>query len=345
MTKKMLTLAISGVLASSLTVEAGTFTTANADITLSGGITGAYLVNTDATRDKFVVEDALLDLSSTNMSNGVGFNLGIGTLAQNNLASTSGTLAVIGNSGNAQVQYGWVSVAPMAGLTVDAGLIATNVGYEVAPGYANGNILRGLVWNNQPVYYTGARATYSMGGMSVYGEVNKNGGTGGAIGASGTIGGVDMSFSYFNTVNSKDIYDFIFSTKVGMVDLAANIDFQTKAKAAKVSGQDDNAYGFALYATVPMTANSTLPIRVEYVSDGTSGMYGLQYTNPTTSNLESNSAYSLTVTPTYNFSSSTFVRAELAYVSTDKKTTTYTDDKGAATDSNLVIGAQAGVLF
>jgi len=184
-----------------------------------------------------------------------------------------------------------------------------------------------------------------MGGMSVYGEVNKNAGTGGAIGASGSVGGVDVSFNYFNTVNSKDIYDFIFSTKVGMVDLAANIDFQTKAKAAKVSGQDDNAYAFALYATIPMTSNSTLPIRVEYVSDGTSGMYGLQYTNPNTGNRESNSAYTLTVTPTYNFSSSTFVRAELAYVSTDKKVAIYTDDKGAATDSNLVLTAQAGVRF
>jgi len=368
MNKKLIALAVAGAIASPLAAQAGTLTTANMDITLSGGATGGYSYNSDTGRDKFIVDDALIDLSSEAMTGGMGVTLGIGTLTGNSLAGAS-NLGVIGASSGTSststtsVQYGYVTVKPTNELTVDAGKIATNVGYEVVPSYANGNILRGMVWNAQPTYYTGARGTYSMGGMSFYVEANKDAvvsssitnstnAAGGAIGASGSFGGVDASFSYFSDTNEKNIYDFIFSTNVGGIDLAANIDFQQLAKAQKkvaynpnwVIGQDDNAYGVALYATVPLSGNWSLPIRFEYVDDGTSGIYGFQYKNPTTSKLEANKATSLSVTPTYNFSSSTFVRAELAYVSTDKKST-FVDDKGVLTDSNIVVGAQGGVLF
>jgi len=344
MKKKLITLAIAGAVATPFVAQAGSLKVPNQDITLSGGITGAYLYNSDTKRDAFTVPDALIDLATEAKPGGMAFDLGIGTLAGNSLASSFAPLTAIGSDtggdpASVGVQYGWVSVLPMDGLKVDAGILATNVGYEVVPSYSNGNILRGLVWNYQPAYYTGARATYSTGGWNFYAEANKNAGTGSAIGANGSFGGLNAALNVFSTVNVKSIVDIILSGKVGSTTIAANIDYQSKAEAAKTTGTDDNAYGIALYATLPMGDKAILPVRLEYVSDGTSGLYGLGAAGA------SNTAMTFTITPTYNFSDSTFVRAELAYVSTDKKTAAYQDDKGVNTDSNLIVGLQGGVRF
>jgi len=353
MNKKLLSLAVASAVAMPWAAQAGSLTVANQDITLSGGITGAYINNTDLGRDKFAVNDALIDLASEAKPGGMGFNLGFGELAQNNLASSNNTLNVLGSVGM-DIQYGWVSVMPMDGLKVDAGLLATNVGSEVAPSYANDNIMRGLVWNAQPVYYTGARATYSMDSMSFYGEVSRdtttgtlpNGGDGSGLGASGTFGDYRGAVNLFNVVNQGYIVDLIFSGNAGPVKFGANFDYITKADAAKnasPAGSDDSAYGLALYGSMAWDKFS-LPVRIEYVDDAKSGIYGLTTTN-TAGNPESNTAITFTITPTYNFSDSTFARAEVAYVSTDKKTGAYTDDQGLPTDSNLVVSFQGGVRF
>jgi hypothetical protein len=360
MNKKLLTLAIAGAVATPFAAQAaGSLTAANQDITLSGGVAGGYVYNNDTGRDNITATDALIDLSSKAKTGGVGFDAGIGVLAGDSLASSGSPLGTATSGTGTALQYGWLDIMPTDGLTLQAGVLATNVGYEVVPSYDNGNILRGLVWNNQPAYYRGIRATYSTGNMSVYVEGNKDamgtGGTGCAgslgshcsgsgAGVSGSFGNFDAALNVFDIANGGNIVDVIASTKMGGTTLAANIDYIQKAKVLKTPGTDDNAWAAALYATMAMGANASLPIRVEYVSDGTSGIYGLFYTDPATGNPTTNNAYTVTITPTYNFSDSTFVRAELAYVGTDKKST-YVDDKGALTDSQTILGLQGGLMF
>ena len=393
MNKKLISLAIAGAVATPFAGQAGTLNVANQDITLSGGITGAYFYtteNTDPTvgskQDAFAVPDALIDISSAAKPGGMGFTLGIGTLGENSLASGGSAINAIGSSGSVGVQYGWVTVMPMDGLKVDAGILATNVGYEVSPTYSNPNILLGLLWSAQPTYYTGARATYTWNNMSFYAEANKGadpntGKPGGAIGASGNFAGTDVAFNYimvasnnnFGSINTPatsfggsavvpvdriaagSLIDVIVKHKIGSIDLAADLNYLMKSDREKklekasfspASAGDDNAIGIAFYASMPVMDKVTVPVRVEYVSDGTSGLYGLtMYDNNATSGngLVKNNAITFTVTPTYHFSDSTFVRAELAYVSADKKS--FLDDKGKATDSNMVLGVQGGVLF
>lgn len=344
MKEKLITLAVAAAIAAPMAVQAGTFTTANQDITLSGGLAGGYMNNTDTTKDAFTATDALVDLSSKAKTGGVGFDLGVGVLAGATLATSSGVLATAGNGSGTALQYGYLTIMPSDNLSIQAGTLATNVGYEVVPSYANANILHGMVWNDEPAYYNGARATYSMGDSSVYVEGSNlsAGDNGQAIGASTKMGSVDGSISYFNDENNGSIVDIIASSKVGSTNVAANIDYITKSNRLKVAGTDDNAYGIALYASMPMGANASLPMRLEYINDGTSGLYGL---TPASGGNVSNTAITFTITPTYNFSDSTFVRAELAYVSTDKKTAAFVDDKGVATDSNLTVGFQGGIMF
>lgn len=329
-----------GMAALATAAEAGSISLAGQDITLGGGTTGGYFYATDTgskKQDTIVVSDFITELSSEAKPGGVGFTAGLGVLTEPSVYNDE-----LGGTGSYMFQYGWLSLKPVDNLEIDAGQLATNVGYEVAPTYANSNINLGLVWYGQPIYYPGIRATYSMGDMSVYAEVNKNTSygakTGAAIGASGKIGGVDALFSYFTNAGKVSIADFILSKTVGGVDLAVNADYQMKAEAVKTAGTDDAAYGIAFYATVPVMDKVTLPLRVEYVDDGTSGLYGLGGAGA------SNSAISFTVTPTYHFTDNTFVRAELAYVSTDKKGVFF-DDKGNPTDSNTSVAVQTGYLF
>jgi hypothetical protein len=346
MKKRLITLAIAGAVATPFAVQAGSLTVPNQDITLSGGITGSYMNQTDTKKDAFIVDDALLDFASVAKTGGLGFDLGLGTLANNSLYAGN-QLNAIGQGSNAQVQYGWVSVMPMEGLKIDAGKLATNVGYELVPTYLNAHVLHGLVWNAEPAYYTGARATYTTGDMSFYAEANKVNGPGSGIGASATMGPVYGAVNLISAVNQGYIVDFIFSGKAGNIDLAANLDYIGKAKVVKnaTPGTDDNATGLALYASFPMGDKASLPIRFEYINDGTSGLYGLTYTGPgPLPSDKSKSAYTFTITPTYNFTKATYVRAELAYVTTEKKSL-YLDDKGHFTDTSLTVGAQAGILF
>lgn len=371
MKKKLISLAIAGAITMPFAAQAGTLTVANQDITLSGGITGGYLNDTDTKKDTYTVTDALLDLSTAAKPGGVGFELGVGSLDENSLAPGSLYTGTNNRPGPANsvtpgfgLQYGWVSVAPMDGLKIDAGKLATNLGSEVSPSYANDNILRGLLWNAQPTYYTGARATYTMGNFSFYGEVNRDaaiagrstnfvntppvqtnpeGNAGGAVGASGTFGAVNAAINYLTISNVGDMVNLVASGNAGPVKVGANFDYIGKANAYKVTGMDDSAYGLALYASMNVTDKIAIPVRFEYVDDGTSGIYGL--TTFANGSPAKNSAETITITPTYNFTKSTFARAELAYVTLDKKGGGYVDDKGAATDSNLILGLQAGVRF
>lgn len=333
---------------------AGTLTVANQNISLSGGLTGAYLYtseNNGTGQDNFAVPDALIDLSSEAKTGGVGFTAGLGSLGYNSIGPGDSALAT--GAGGMDVVYGWVTVKPMDNLTVQAGDLATNVGYEVSPSYLDGNLLRGLVFNQQPTYYTGARVTYAVDNVSIYAEANKGAylssyttsNPGGGVGASTSVAGANVAVNFFTVTNTAKAVDIIVSGKAGAIDLAANIDYMMKADAIKKAtpNTDDSAVGLAIYASIPVMDKVTIPVRLEYVSDGTSGIYGLT-TVDGLGNPVSNSAITLTVTPTYHFSDSTFVRAELAYVSTDKKGP-YVDDKSVATDSDLILGTQAGVLF
>ncbi|MEW5754673.1 MAG: outer membrane beta-barrel protein [Pseudomonadota bacterium] len=306
---------------------------------LSGGIAAGYYKTTNTgsdDTDNFQVSDVLLQFSRAASSQGVGYTLGFGSLAAISVldggVNNSTTYADFG------VQYGWVSVVPVDGLTIDAGKLATNVGYEVTPSLTNPHMTLAALWNGQPAYYPGLRVSYAIGDVTVFGEVSDdtvtvNGTTATAansIGVKGSAAGIDYVASYYNYSGAKNIVDVIASTKLGEIPVAINLDYHMLDDAAKVSGNDDNAYGVALYAK-PSFGAVSVPVRVEYMNDGTSGIYGVD------------TGYTLTVTPTYTFPDNSFVRAEVSYVTTDNEI--FSDKNGAPEDTKTSFGVQAGVLF
>ncbi len=113
--------------------------------------------------------------------------------------------------------------------------------------------------------------------------------------------------------------------------VAANLDYHLLDDPVKVASKDDTAWDLALYAAPDLGGGWSLPVRLEYLSDGTSGILG-----------GVDSAFTLTVTPTYRVGPA-FVRAEVAYVSANNKV--FVDDQGVAQDSKTTFAVQAGTTF
>lgn len=307
---------------------------------LSGGIAAGYFASNNTgskNNDAFQVTDVLLQLSRASSTQGVGYTAGLGSLAA--ISVLEGGVATPTTYAGYGLQYGWVTVTPVKGVSIDAGKLATNVGYEVAPSLTNPHMTIAAIWNGQPVYYPGVRASYALGATTMFAEVsndtltmnNATATSANSVGAKGSAGGVDYVASYYNYVGAKDLVDLIASTKLGDVPVAINVNYHMLDSKAKVAGQDDSAYGVALYAKPSMGAVA-VPVRAEFLKDGTSGVYGGM-----------DSGYTLTVTPTYTFPDNTFVRAEVSYVKTDNKL--FTDKDGVAQNTKTSFGVQAGVLF
>ncbi|WP_297456282.1 outer membrane beta-barrel protein [Persephonella sp.] len=340
--KKALSLVAAGLLAAGA-AQAGTLTVANSDIEMTGGVTAGYFYATNngknQNNDYFTVSSFAIDLTSK-MNSTIGFTVGFGASGQPDILDET-----LPPSPEFDVEYAWVSIRPIEGLTIDAGKLTTNIGYELYHTYDNPNYLFGAVWYGQPFVYPGARVTYSiMDGIDIYAEYTQqsedtvsaiNGvlpSDAFAIGSIGSIAGFNYAVSYFDYSAFKNLVDVVLSTEVAGIELGTNIDYQWLDDTAKKSGKDDSAYGIALYASAKMDVFE-IPVRIEYVNDGTSGIYSVA----------GDDAWTFTITPTWKPTKNTFLRAEFSYISTDKKG--FQDDNGNKKDNRTVMGVEAGFVF
>ncbi len=309
----------------------GTITTAT-DLKLGGGMTAGYFYTNNtgsSNEDNYQVSDFILELSAE-PTEGVGFVGALGTMAA--ITVTDGG---VGNTPYANdFQYGWLTVTPAEGITIEAGKLATRVGYEVAPSYGNAHATIAALWGGQPVYYPGVRLSYDASdSLGFYVEANNDelgtAKSASAVGVGGNVSGLDYSVSYYRYNGYKDLVDVIVATEIAGMPVAANIDYHM-LEEAPAPGADDTAYGVALYVT-PTIGAVEVPVRVEFLNDGTSGVFGVD------------SATTFTITPTYRYTENSFVRAELSYVSSDNKI--FSDDKGVAEDTKTSFAVQAGFTF
>ncbi len=334
--KKTTLIALTGLaLGASATAFAGSVKTgADGDLTLSGGASGGYFYGTGAIpgdknvlpadKGSFVVSDFLLNFASDDAKvGGVSFVAGFGQLSQVTILDPSGTNASAGSS----LQYASLTYVPVSNLSLEAGLLATNVGAEVAPSYDNGNITLGALWNSQPLFYPGARASYAIGDTTVYAEVSDDGDNPKAFGAGvlGSAAGLDYALNYFLYNGKSSLVDVVLTGSVVGIDVGLNVDYTTLDDSAI-----DSALGVGVYVT-PSFGSVSVPVRVEYISDGNSGVYGFD------------SGYTFAITPTINVSKNAFVRVELSVVSS--KNEIFNDKDGKATGANTGAAFQMGYLF
>ncbi len=363
MKKVIGSLAVAGLLISS--AMAGTLTVAHSDLELTGALTAGFFMvdktanqNDPGAKDYFKVTAIDIELLSK-VNDTIGFVADLGQTEQSDLLDPDPSQPTATNFG---VDYAYVSIRPLDNLTIDAGVLPTNIGYELYHTYENKNIFFGMVWYAQPVTYAGARITYeAMNNLSLYFEYNQGTQTianttsrdAFAVGVLGNLfGNLDFAVSYYDYSNLKNLVDVVLSTSFGMLDVALNFDYQWMDDTLKndfknqgATSIDDSAYGIALYLTPNLTETLSVPIRLEYVNDGKitnnagvnidDGLYGIS----------GDSAYSITITPTYKPTKNSFVRAEVGYIKMDNNTTLFQNGNGKPEDHRYVYGVEAGYMF
>ena len=365
MKKLVGSLAIAGLISSS--AMAGTITVAHSDLELTGALTAGFFIvdktnnNPDpGSKDYFKVTSVDIELLSK-VNDTIGFVADLGQTEQDTLITGDPSQQQGQNFG---VDYAYVSIRPLNNLTIDAGVLTTNIGYELYHTYENQNIFFGMVWNAQPVTYPGVRITFeAMDNLSVYAEYNQDSGDpfgngavtyndAFAVGVLGSLMNVDFAISYYDYESYKNLVDVVLSTSFGNLDVALNFDYQWMDDTTKkylqnigATSIDDHAYGVALYVKPNLTENISVPIRFEYVNDGQvknnagveidNGLYGVA----------GDTAFSITVTPTYRPSKNSYVRAEVGYVKMDNNYGGFLNGNGQAEDHRYVYAVEAGYQF
>jgi len=337
--KKILASAVTAICISvfgASTAMAGMLKVNDQDITLGGGAAaGAFYSSNNGPGNPStnpLLSEYLVEMSSDAKPGGLGFIGGFGNLAQ--LKVTDGTMYQV--TPDNKLQYASVSYMPVENLKLEMGRIATNVGYELANSMNNAAITIAGLWGAQPVFYNGGRLSYDMNGTTLYVDGVKDSdffGTATDAYAAGVLGSVANINYAVNDINYKDqrnIFDIVASTTVADIGMGVNIDYTTLDSKAK-TGSDSSALGVGVYVA-PKFGMIDLPIRVEYMSDGDTGVYyGMK------------TGYTFTITPTYNISKSMYVRAELSTVSSDNKI--YMDKNGKAQASKTSAAFQMGYRF
>lgn len=329
---------------------AGQITVQNSEIALSGAVTTGYFYSNNtgsSNMDDFKVSNFLIGIGSDTKDGGIGFSAAIGTVLIPTVYDGGLTKNKAILSQGFGVIYGYLTYKPSSSISLDAGLLPTNIGYEVATSFTNPNITYGSVWYAQPFIYPGARLTYQIGDVKFYGEVSKDKGivdgspslpTKGAyaIGSLGSFMGLDYAVSYYDYIAYKNLVDIVLSKELNPnLRLALNFDYQWLDETAKVPGNDDKGYGLALYI-IPQFDNFSLPIRVEYINGGSSGIYSSVYSSVS-------EAYTTTITPTYRPTKNTYIRGELSYFKADNPI--FRDRNNNPKDSKTSAAVELGFLF
>jgi len=299
------------------------------DLSISGGISGGlnFMMHPGFDQRAFnaQLDDFLVEINTPDSNKSpVDLYLGLGSISPQivspSVPSAQGTPLTTG------IQYGWFEYQ-LNDLNFSLGHIATKVGYESSISYQNKHISRGILWNAQPTYYPGARLTTKVANFEVYGELTNAGPDrqAAAVGAGSQLAGLSYSFSYLNQKSGTDYVDVIVETKVANVDVGINFDY------IKVNANNNDAIGIAAYAALSLD-NIEMPVRVEYGSDNTSGIFG-----------GSDNALTFTATPTKWIDKKTYIRGELTFTSTKNKI--FQDGDGDPKNSQFTLGTQIGVLF
>jgi len=319
----------------SSTVIAGTVSTEEGgpDIILSGGVAAGYFYSTHSASgdsQNFVINDALLDISSQPLEiEPIDFSLGIGTLSETTLTGAAGTQT----QAEFGLQYAKIKYSAFENLILETGIINSLIGYESPISFNNKHATIGLLKGLQPSYYPAARATYLMGDINLYGEVSQPYAF--AVGINGKISDWNFEMNYYDEDEGKSIIDLVFA---GSYDrFSYGLNFNYILLDVKVADNDDTAMGFGAFASADI-ARVTIPLRFEYVSDGTSGVYAIP---PSTNGFSS--GFSFTASPTLNVSKNGYIRLEFSMITASN---TILRDKDGVGQQSAVSGAfQMGYRF
>ena len=330
--KKVVGLAAAGLLAIS-SANAGNLTIANTDMVLFGGVSAGFTWQSAdrhdgvkipgvglAQKDYFSINTFAIGLTKpVSEKSPLGFTAALASFevpvifASSQVVNSAQLIAHGKTNDNFKTWLAVLSWMPIQGLVIDAGLLWDQYG-ERALTILNPNIHRGIIFTAHPVLYAGARATYNLGMAKVYLGYNQGGGllqgpshynVGDAIeaGVFFDLEGFNIGLHTYNEAMGRNLYVGEIKGDLGGLKSSLELVYINKDDAISDPTKDDSAWGFSFNIN-PSWGEVALPIRLEYVSNGNSGLF---LTGEDTT-------WSFTITPTIKPTANTFVRVELGYV-------------------------------
>jgi hypothetical protein len=122
---------------------------------------------------------------------------------------------------------------------------------------------------------------------------------------------VDVGLHTYNENGNRDIYALTVGSDLGIVSAGLEFDYFKADKGLKGDGTnykyDDSAYGVALCLNVKPMNQVQIPVRIEYADNKNSALIPLIAAG------NQKKVWTFTITPTYNPTKNTFIRAELSY--------------------------------
>jgi hypothetical protein len=389
--KKVVGLAAAGLLAVSA-ANAGQITVANTDITLFGGVSASYNAQnndhaiydadqkTDGqqpgfSKDSFSVNNVIVGLTKPAQDGGIGFTAAFGSFEAPTVVASPDVVNGKNVVGENLVGYGkttdfkpwlaFVTYKPVAGLSLDAGLLWTNFG-ERPVTILNPHITRGVLFTANPVLLTGARGTYDAGVAKVYVGAGKAGkyqlmgpvyttktnytnyieaGITSNLKQFGLP--VDVGLHTYNENGNRDIYAATVGGDLGIVSLGLEVDYfkaDDGLKKATTGSTSSNAWGTALCANVKPVAGVQVPVRIEYADNKDTILI------PTIATGNAKKVWTFTITPTYNPTKNTFLRAEVSYAKSSSAKSAgdasiFVNDKNQPKTSRTTSTVELGFLF
>ncbi len=227
------------------------------------------------------------------------------------------------------VPQAYLKLVPSSSFSIIAGKLPTLIGAESTFSFENFDIERGLLWNEEPAVSRGVQATYVSGTVTVNVSLNDgyysnhyNWVSGSAAWAPNSTNTLTFAaggnFSHTNTTqfatpqaqNNSSLYNLIYTYNSAPWTITPYLQFQEVPKDARVGiAKSAEAYSGALLVLYAINSNWSIGARAEFidtVGSLTNGAPNLLY-GP------GSKAYTLTVTPTYQYNRF-FARAEASVV-------------------------------
>jgi hypothetical protein len=224
---------------------------------------------------------------------------------------------------------GYLKLAPSDTFSVQAGKLPTLIGAEYAFTFENMNIERGLLWGQEPVISRGVQGNYTAGPLAFSLSLNDGyysndynwltGSVAWTINERNTltfVGGGNTGRSGVSTfatpvpLNNSSIFNIIYTYNSAPLTITPYFQFINVTSNQSLGWtRGAQSYGAAVLATYAFTNNISLAGRAEIVGTTGSATDG----SPNLLFGPGSSAWSLTLTPTYQYSVF-FGRVEGSYV-------------------------------
>jgi hypothetical protein len=145
----------------------------------------------------------------------------------------------------------------------------------------------------------------------------------------------DTDFNIYNYYikGQENLVGASVERTIGNTDLAFNVDYWKWSDDVESLYENDSSIGAAFYIC-PNFDKFSIPIRLEYINQDKSQLY--------TESPDTQDIYSATLSPTWHFNDSAYIRAEASYINADSAFEMIPETQGSQNQSTAV---ETGYLF